>query len=77
LKNQEIFGFLFGLWILIVMGGGIAVTVLGPISISGYGDFDHILTSVVKGTVAIIMVIIWIVILYKMSNLIFRKKFNF
>lgn len=77
MKNQEIFGFLFGLWILIVMGGGIAVVVLGPISISGYGDFDPILTSGVKGTIAIILVIIWVVILYKMSNLIFRKKFNF
>ena len=77
MKNPEIFGFLFGLWILIVMGGGIAVVLLGPISISGYGNFDLILTSVVKGTIAIILVIIWIIILYKMSNLIFRKKFNF
>ena len=59
------------------MGGGIAVIVLGPISVSGYGDFDPILTSGVKGGIAIIMVIIWIIILYKMSNLIFRKKFNF
>ena len=59
------------------MGGGIAVVVLGPISISGYGDFDPILTSGVKGTTAIVLVIIWIVILYKLSNLIFRKKFNF
>jgi hypothetical protein len=77
LKNQEIFGFLFGLWLLIVMGGGIAVVLLGPISVSGYGDFDPIFTSIIKGTIAIILVIIWIIILYKMSNLIFRKKFNF
>lgn len=77
MKNQEIFGFLFGLWLLIIIGGGIAVIILGPVSVSGYGDFDFILTSTLKGGIAIILVIIWIIILYKTSNLIFRKKFNF
>ncbi len=51
--------------------------VLGPISISGYGDFDYIIGSGLKSGVAIILVIVWIIILQKMSNLIFRKKFNF
>jgi hypothetical protein len=77
LKNQEIFGFLFGLWGLMILGGAIAVIVLGPISISGYGDFDYILTSGLKSGVAIILVIVWVIILQKISNLIFRKKFNF
>ena len=60
-----------------IIGGGIAVIILGPVSISGYGDFDFILTSILKGGIAIILVMIWIVILYKISNLLFRKKFNF
>lgn len=60
-----------------IMGGGIAVIVLGPISISGYGNFDYILTSGLKSGVAIILVIVWIIILYKISNFIFRRKFNF
>jgi hypothetical protein len=77
LKNGSIFGFLFGMWLLIILGGGILVIVLGPISISGYGDFDYILTSGLKATVAIILVLLWIVILSKMNNLIFKKQFNF
>ena len=61
------------MWILIILGGGIAVVILGPISISGYGEFDKILTSVTKGGIAILLAIAWIIILSKVKNLIFRK----
>jgi len=77
LKNGDIFGFLFGLWILVILGGGIVVIILGPISLSGYGDFDNLLTSGLKAVVAIGLVVLWIIILSKMKNQIFRKKFNF
>jgi len=77
LKNGDLFGFLFGMWILIILGGGIVVIILGPISLSGYGDLDYILTSGLKAVVAIGLVVLWIVILSKMKNQIFRKKFNF
>ena len=62
---------------LIILGGAILVMVLGPISISGYGDWDYILTSGLKATVAIILVLLWIVILSKMNKFIFKKQFNF
>ena len=58
---------------LILAGGGIAVVVLGPISISGYGDLDLLLSSVIKGAIAVILVVIWVMILVKMKNAIFRK----
>ena len=77
MKNGSIFGFLFGMWLLLILGGAIVVTVLGPISISGYGDLDYILTSGLKAVVSIILVLLWIVILSKMNNLIFKKQFNF
>ena len=77
MKNGDIFGFLFGMWILIILGGGIVVVILGPISLSGYGDFDYLLTSGLKALVAIGLVVLWIIILSKMKNQIFRKKFNF
>ena len=77
MKNVDIFGFLFGMWILIILGGGIVVIILGPISLSGYGDFDYLLTSGLKALVAIGLVVLWIIILSKMKNQIFRKKFNF
>ena len=63
-----LFGFLFVMWVLILAGGGILVTILGPFSISGYGDFDLLLTSILKAIIAIILVIIWILILSKLKK---------
>ncbi len=69
-----LFGFLFGMWILILVGGGIVVTILGPISVSGFGEFDLFIGSIIKAVIAIILVIIWILILSKLKNLIFKKE---
>jgi len=69
-----LFGFLAAMWILILTGGGIVVLILGPISISGYGDLDWIISSGIKGAIAISLVIIWIFILLKIKNWIFRKE---
>jgi len=72
--KSGLYGFLFAMWILILLGGGILVTILGPISISGFGQFDTLITSIIKAIVAIIIVIIWILILSKLKNWIFRKE---
>ncbi len=75
--KSGLFGFLFGMWILILIGGGIAVTILGPFSISGFGELDRLITSVIKAIVAIVLVVIWILILSKLKNWIFRKEIKF
>ena len=62
------------MWILILIGGGIVIIILGPISITGYGEMNLFLSSVLKATLAIILVIIWILILSKLKNWIFRKE---
>ena len=72
--KSDLFGFLFAMWILILVGGGIVVTILGPITISGYGEFDWFIASVIKAVIAIILVVIWILILSKLKNWIFRKE---
>ena len=69
-----LFGFLFVMWILILVGGGITVMILGPFSISGFGEHDWFIGSVIKAIVAIILVVIWILILSKLKKLIFRKE---
>lgn len=69
-----LFGFLFGMWILILLGGGIAVLVLGPLSITGYGEMNFFLSSVIKAVIAILLVVSWILILSKLKNWIFRKE---
>ena len=68
-----LFGFLFAMWALIIAGGGILVTILGPFSISGYGDLDSLLTSILKAIIAIILVVIWVLVLSKLKNWIFKK----
>jgi amino acid permease len=65
---------MFGMWGLILVGGGIAVTVLGPFTVSGFGEFDMFISSIIKAIIAIILVIIWILILTKLKNWIFKKE---
>lgn len=72
--KSGLFGFLFAMWILIIAGGGIVVTLLGPISISGFGELDWFISSVIKAIIAIVLVVIWILILSKLKNMIFRKE---
>jgi hypothetical protein len=61
------------MWILIIIGGGIIVGLLGPFSLQPFGDFHWIITSGIKAAIAIILVIIWILILSKLKNWIFKK----
>ena len=68
-----IFTFIFIMWILMILGGGILILTIAPISISGYGDLDMILSSGLKAIIAIILVVIWILILSKMKKAIFHR----
>jgi hypothetical protein len=72
-----LYGFLFAMWILILVGGGIVVTILGPISITGFGDLNLMISSAIKGVIAVSLVIIWIFILLKIKNWIFRKEIKY
>jgi hypothetical protein len=71
-----LYGFLFGMWTLIIVGGGIMVILLGPFTIQQYGDFHWIVESGIKVAIALILVVIWILILSKLKNLIFKKELN-
>ncbi len=74
MRGSSIFIFIGVMWILLIVGGGIVVTILGPISITGYGDLNQMIASGIKAILAIILVIIWIVILSKMNKWIFHKE---
>ena len=74
MREFTLFGFLFGMWILILIGGGITVVILGPISITGFGDFNKIISSGIQTIVAIILVAIWILALSKLKNYIFKRQ---
>ena len=72
--SSGLYGFLFGMWLLILIGGGIIVAILGPITITGFGEFNGIISSGIKAAIAIVLAVIWIVILSKMKNWIFKKE---
>ena len=71
-----IFSFIFAMWILIIIGGGLMVVFIGPLSFSGTGDLDPLINSGAKVLIAMILIFIWIVALLKIKNWIFRKITN-
>ena len=68
-----IFSFIFAMWILIIIGGGLMVLFIGPLSFSGNGDLDPLINSGVKVLIAMILIFIWVLTLLKIKNWIFRK----
>lgn len=72
--KSSLFVFLFTMWALIIVGGGIVIFLLGPIEISSFGDLNELITSIIQGMTAIALVVIWIFILSKIKNWIFRKE---
>jgi len=75
--KSNLYGFLFAMWLLILVGGGIMVVLLGPFSIQQFGDFHWIIASGIKVLIALILVVIWILILSKLKNWIFKKELKF
>ena len=71
-----IFSFIFVMWILIIIGGGLMVVFIGPLSFSGDSDLDPLINSGAKVLIAMILISIWIVALLKIKNWIFRKITN-
>ena len=75
--KSGLYGFLFTMWALIILGGGIIVVLLGPFTIQQFGNFHWIIASGIKVTIALLLVIIWILILSKLKNWIFKKELKF
>ncbi len=76
MREFPFFGFLFSMWLLMLIGGGIAVIILGPISITGFGELNGMISSGIKGLVAIVLVVLWIFTLSKLKNKVFQKQFK-
>ena len=72
----SIFSFIFAMWVLIIIGGGLMVVFVGPLTFSGDNDLDPIINSGVKVLIAMILIFIWVFALLKIKNWIFRKIAN-
>ena len=71
-----IFSFIFAMWVLIIIGGGLMVVFIGPLSFSGDSDLDPLINSGAKVLIAMILIFIWVIALLKIKNWIFRKITN-
>ena len=76
MKGKSIFTYIFVMWALIIGGGGLLVTIIAPLSIHGFGTFDHILDSIVKAAIAMILVVLWVLLMSKIKNWIFQKEMS-
>ena len=69
----QIYGFIFAMWILMLIGGGLMVLVIGPFSLGSIvGDINPIILSGIKVSIALVLIFIWVFTLTKVKNWIFR-----
>ncbi len=72
--NVKIYGFIFVMWVLMLLGGGLMTLVIGPFSIGSIGDINPIIFSGIKVGIALILIFVWVFILTKVKNWIFKSQ---
>jgi len=69
----KIYSFIFAMWILMLIGGGLMVLVIGPFSLGSIvGDINPIILSGIKVSIALVLIFIWVFTLTKVKNWIFK-----
>ena len=72
--DVKIYSFIFTMWILMLIGGGLMVLVIGPFSLASIGDVDQIIVSGIKVGIALVLIFIWVFTLTKVKNWIFKSQ---
>ena len=70
----KIYSFIFVMWILMLVGGGLMTLIIGPLSLSSIEGIDPIIFSGIKVGIALVLIFIWVFILTKVKNWIFRSQ---
>ncbi len=73
---RSVYVFMAAMWLLMIAGGGIAVLVLGPLSLPGFGDAGPLVDSAVKAAAAVGMVAAWILVLSKVKDWVFHREIS-
>ena len=68
----KIYSFIFVMWILMLIGGGLVVVFVGQFTLAP--DIDPIITSGVKVIIALFLIFIWLFTLTKVKNWIFKSQ---
>ena len=71
--DVKIYSFIFTMWILMLIGGGLMVLIIGPFSFS-IRDVDPIIVSGIKVGIALVLIFIWVFTLTKVKNWIFKSR---
>ena len=69
-----IYVYVFIMWVLILVGGGLLYTIIGPMKIDGFGRYSELVDSAVKAAIALMLVILWIFVMSKIKNWIFHRQ---
>ena len=72
--NVKIYSFIFTMWVLMLIGGGLMVLIIGPFSLSSIADVDPIIVSGIKVGIALVLIFIWVFALTKIKNWIFKSQ---
>ncbi len=67
---MRVYALLGGMWALMILGGGLAVMVLGPLDL---GPGNAGLNSIIKAVAAVLMVALWVWLLVRMMKYILRR----
>ena len=70
--DVKIYSFIFTMWILMLIGGGLMVLVIGPFSLGSIGDINPIILSGIKVGIALVLIFVWVFTLTKVKNWIFK-----
>ena len=73
----KIYSFIFTMWILILIGGGLMVTIIGPFSLGGIGNVNPIILSGIKVGIALVLIFVWVFTLTKVKNWIFKTDVKY
>jgi len=73
----KIYSFIFSMWILILIGGGLMVTIIGPFSLGSIGNVNPIILSGIKVGIALVLIFVWVFILTKVKNWIFKTDVKY
>ena len=68
----QIYGFIFAMWVLMLIGGGLMISFIAPISFGE--DIDPIITSGTKVFLALLLIFIWVYTLTNIKNWIFSSQ---
>ena len=68
--NIQIYSFIFAMWVLMLIGGGLVVVFVGPLTLGS--DVEPIITSGIKVGLALFLMFSWVFTLTKSKKWIFK-----